>query len=86
MEIVNAILLIIGFFFTGRYIYILKKEISSQKALLDNQSKFIDDAKTLFEIYDIKKLREFVAVREETISLQKEKEIGELKRQIYKSI
>jgi len=79
MEIVNTILILIGFSFTGWYISILQKQISSQKELLYNQSKFITDAKTLFEIFDLKKVKEFVAMREETIALQKNKEIAEIR-------
>ena len=84
MEILNTILIVIGFGSLGWYIRILKAEIKTQKASIDTQSKILNDAKAFMDMYDINKLKDFVAIREETIELQKNKEISVMKDDIDK--
>lgn len=82
MEIINTILIVIGFVSLGWYIKILKAEIKTQKGAIDTQSKILNNAKVFMDMYDINKLKDFVAIREETIELQKNKEIREIKDEI----
>jgi hypothetical protein len=68
MEVINIIIACIGLILLGWYqkyrIRLLQEELNSQKNILEKTKEF-------FVLFDLNKLKDYVQLREETISMQK---------------
>ncbi len=88
---VSIIIYIIIGLYLRREVKALKGELASQKSTLTSQETLLNNFKTSMdaidthfknyrEIFDIPKLKDFVEIREETITAEKEKELDELRQ------
>ena len=78
METAILIIDIIGFAGLAIYVWVLNKQIRSQRGLLDAQSKTIESMKMYVDIFEPQKLHEFVNMREITFEDKKNKEIEKI--------
>jgi hypothetical protein len=76
MNWINTIITCIGLILLGWYqryrIQLLQEELNSQKSILEKTKGF-------FDLFDLNKVKDYVQLREETISMQKGKEIEKIK-------
>ncbi|MFH1984562.1 MAG: hypothetical protein ABIL58_22190 [Pseudomonadota bacterium] len=83
IEIVNTVILSIGFLFTIKYqkqkIETLSIEISSLRSTLLDQSKLMDSYKGIADIYNPEKIQSLIDLNEKRIKLDKQLEIEALK-------
>ncbi len=84
----DYILFAIGLILLGWYqryqIGLLKKEVVSQKELIESQKQILDSFRTYADVFDTQKLKEWVKIREETIELRKGKEVEKIKAEVEK--
>ncbi len=84
MEVFYLIVNTIGFIALAWYIWVLQKQIKSQKDTLDSQNKAFENLKMLVDIFQPEKVREFVKMRELTFEDKKNKELEEIKLDIQR--
>jgi hypothetical protein len=84
----NTIIIIIGFIFLGWYqkyrIDILKAEVTSQRNMIESQSKVIHDAKAFIDLIDLEKIKEYTHLTLENVEIKKNIEIEKLKAEFEK--
>lgn len=90
MEWIQTAVTVVGLILLGWYqrykIKILEHQIQNQEKLLNDQGKILQNAQVYTELFNPDKLKEYVAIREETIEKRNEVEFQKIKTELEKQI